>query len=124
MKLFENLRKEYGQNVVRQVRDLETAEKKLARYRNHLVFTLCCKDESVTPPSLTLRRPFNTANGRKIIEKAEKELMRERIRVVNDKIKTIRSDCVSARNNLEHILLPDLRSRTITLCEKSPTTEV
>ena len=55
MHLFNNIRSEYGQNVVKQVHGLENTQKKLSRYRNHLVFTLRCRDESITPPSLKLR---------------------------------------------------------------------
>ncbi len=49
-------------------------------------FSLRCWDEKVTPVSLKLRCPINTRNVREIIRKAEKGLVRERIRTVNNRI--------------------------------------
>jgi len=86
MKLFTELRKEYGQSTVKLVRELESQEKKLARHRNHLVFTLRCRDEAVVPTSLRLHCPIKTQNAKHIVQKAEKALVRERIRTINNKI--------------------------------------
>ena len=60
--------------------------RKVSRHRNHLVFTLRCKDINVTPPSLSLKCPINTTNARRIVDKARKDLVRERIRVINNKL--------------------------------------
>ena len=77
MKLFHNLREAYGQNVVKQVRQLEKLELNDARYRNHLVFTLRCRDSNIMPPSLRLKCPINTNNARTIVEKVRKQLVRK-----------------------------------------------
>ena len=91
--LFKDLRSRYGQEAVKHVRDLENLEKKIARHRNHLTFTHRCKDNGITPTSLKIRCPINTVRARNIIKKAQKELVRERIRVVSNKI-----DALGRRN--------------------------
>ena len=70
MSLFKDLRSRYGQQTVKQLRDLENLEKKIARHRNHLTFTHRRKDNGITPTSLKIRCPINTVRARNIIEKA------------------------------------------------------
>jgi len=65
----ESIRSEYGQNVVKQVRGLENTQKKLSRYRNHLVFTLRRRDEPITPSNLKLRCPIRIVNASGTIAK-------------------------------------------------------
>ena len=86
MNIFTNIRRDYGQNTVRRIRELESYEKKIARHRNHRVFSLRCRDENVTPPSLKLSCGIKTQKARDFIKKAEKDLMRERIRLINNKL--------------------------------------
>ena len=47
---------------------------------------------SLAPPSLKLRCPANTSKARDIIKRDEKRLIRERIRVVNNKIKNLSAE--------------------------------
>ena len=90
MNLFKDIRNNYGQTTVKTIRDYENNEQKVARHRNHLVFTLRCKDESLIPPSLKLKCPIKSSNAKRIVEKAQKDLVRERIRVINNKIKNLK----------------------------------
>ncbi|XP_072043000.1 uncharacterized protein [Amphiura filiformis] len=99
MNLFADLRKDYGQPAVLKVRNYENCERKLARYRNHRIFTLRCRDLDLTPPSLRLKCPINTNKARDIVNKPQKELLRERLRVINNKIHTLESNISSC--NLE-----------------------
>ena len=103
MNLFNNLRNNYGQNTVKIVRDLENTGKKIARYRNHLVFTLRCKELRITPRSLRLKCPIKTDNAREIIAKAQQQLLRERIRIINNKI--------VSTNERKSVLENDIKSR-------------
>ena len=59
---------------------------KIARHRNHFVFSLRCRDDGITPPSLKIKCGMKTQNGRDIIKKDEKDLIRERIRLINNKL--------------------------------------
>ena len=90
MNFFKNLRTNYGQETIKIVRKVENTTCQLARYRNHLVFNLRCKGESVIPPSHRLKRPINSVKARNIVEKARKKLLRERIRLTNQKISHLR----------------------------------
>ena len=53
------------------------------------MFTLRCRDKGLTPPSLRLKCPINTQRAREIVRKAEKELLRERLRVINNKLEQL-----------------------------------
>ena len=86
MNFFKNLRTNYGQETIKIVRKAENTTRQLARHRNHLVFNLKCKGECVIPPSLRLKCPINSVKARNIVEKARKNLLRERIRLTNQKI--------------------------------------
>ena len=77
MNLFRVLRENYGEGTVKTLRECETTERKISSFRNHRVFTLRCRDEGLTPPSLRLKCPINTQKAKDIIKKAEKELLRE-----------------------------------------------
>ncbi|XP_072047007.1 uncharacterized protein [Amphiura filiformis] len=63
---------------------------KIAKHRNHLVFTLRCKELNITPPSLRLKCPINTARARDIVNNARQQLVRERIRVTTNKINSFK----------------------------------
>ena len=89
MNLFQDLRRNYGQGTVKTLRACENIEKKTSSFRNHRVFTLRCRDQGLIPPSLRLKCPINTQKARDIVHKAEKELLRERIRVINNKIERL-----------------------------------
>jgi hypothetical protein len=95
MKLFDDLRTNYGQSTVKNIRDYENTVRKISRQRNHLVFTLRCRDEDITPTSLKLKCPINTSNARDIIKKAQKDLLRERIRVINNKLSHLKEKSAS-----------------------------
>ncbi|XP_072036723.1 uncharacterized protein [Amphiura filiformis] len=107
MNLFKELRSRYGQETVKNVRDLESFEKKIARHRNHLTFTHRCKDSGITPNSLKLRCPINTIKARNIIQKAQNELVRERIRVVSNRI----ADLTKTSKKLHGQVLETLESK-------------
>ncbi|KAI0218438.1 Sodium-dependent proline transporter [Lamellibrachia satsuma] len=63
-------------NTVRKMREIDSREKKIARHRNHMLFSLRCRDEGVTPPSLKIKCGIKTQNASDIIKKAEKDLIR------------------------------------------------
>ena len=80
------LEKEFGRESVAIFRDWEQHVKKLANFKNHRWFTLRCISQKITPVSLRLRRNIPTDRGRKITEKAEKQLLEERVRQINNTI--------------------------------------
>ena len=91
MNLHNNVRQSYGQSKVKEIRDFENCEKKIQRHRNHLVYTLRCRDLDLTPSSLQLRSPINTKRAQDIINRAQKSLVKERIRVINNKLGNLKN---------------------------------
>ena len=86
---YQTIRTNYGQSTVKILRNCDKIEKKISSFRNHRVFTLRCRDKSLTPPSLRLRCNINSDNARKIIKTAEKQLVRERLRIIGNKVVSI-----------------------------------
>jgi hypothetical protein len=74
-----------------ELRQCESLERKLSRHRNHLVFSLRCKDEGIIPPSLRIRCPIKTRKAQEIINKARKELLSERIHVTNRRVRQLKT---------------------------------
>ena len=111
MNLFTNLRSEFGQDFVKTVRKWDKFERKIARHKNHLVFSLRCKDEGIIPSSLRIRSPINTSNARNIIEKARKGLLQERIRVTTNKLNTFESESKKCRESVVLTLPSDRLSQ-------------
>ena len=71
------------------LRACENIEKKTSSFRNHQVFTLHWRDKGLIPSSLRLKCPIKTQKTHDIVYKAEKELLSERIRVINNKIERL-----------------------------------
>ena len=92
MNFFKNLRTNYGLETIKIVRKAENTTRQLARHRNHLVFDLRCKGECVIPPSLRLKCPINSVKARNNVEKARKNLLRERIRLTNQTISHLQDE--------------------------------
>ena len=86
MNLYQTIRTNYGQSTIKTLTNCDKIERKISHFRNHRVFTLRCRDQSLTPPSLRLKCNTNSDNARKIIRNAEKQLVRERIRVIGKKL--------------------------------------
>ena len=80
------IEKEFKRESVAIFRDWEQHVKKLANFKNHRRFTFRCLSQMITPVSLRLKRNIKTERGIKIIQKAEKQLMDERVRQINNTI--------------------------------------
>ena len=58
-------------------------EQKVARHRNHVGVNLRCRDKELIPTSIW---------GKSIVAKASKNLLKERIRVINNKLVNLKRD--------------------------------
>ena len=90
MNLFNQIRINYGQDRVKELRQCESVERKLSRHRNHLVFSLRCKDEGIIPTSLRIRCPIQSRKAHDIIAKARKDLLNERIHITSKKVSVLK----------------------------------
>ena len=112
--LISDLRTKYGEDSVRTFRKWEIIIKKMVDYRNHRRFMLKCIKASITSVSCKLKNPLSYKSNRsyQIIHKAEKQLLYEHIRNINnilamldkqreDQYKKFK-DTISNQNNQEH----------------------
>ena len=59
------------------LRKWEQLGKKIADYKNHRRFTLRCLSQKITPNSLKLKSNIKTSKGKRILERAERQLANE-----------------------------------------------
>ena len=77
---------EYGQESVSFLMWWETLEMKMVDFQNHRRFTLRCLSKDLIPVSIKLKTTVKTPKGIYIVRKAERMLMNERIRLINNTI--------------------------------------
>ena len=82
--LISYLRTKYGVESVRLLKKWEMTIKKMADYRNHRWFMLKCIKASITLVSCKIKNLLKTKRSYDIIHKAEKQLLYERIRNINN----------------------------------------
>ena len=58
-------------------------EGKVSDFKNHQIFLMRCMDKGLVPVSLKLKNLVRTQRGKGIIQKAEKQLLNERIININ-----------------------------------------
>ena len=98
------LTSEYGKESVEIYWRWEKYEYKMADFQDHRCFSLRCLSKDVIPTSVSLKSSIRTPKAKYIIRKAERALLNERIRSINNSItmfKSLRDTCI---NQLESIL--------------------
>ena len=83
------MKEEYCQRSVFLLRLWENLEKKMANYRNHQRFSIRCLKSEVIPVSIRLKTNIKTSKGLQIIRRAEKQLLNECIRSVNNTLELL-----------------------------------
>ena len=95
---------EYGKESVEIYWKWEKYEYKMADFQNNRHFSLRCLSKDVIPTSVRLKSNIRAPKAKYIIRKAERTLLNERIRSINNSIvmlKLLRDTCI---NQLESIL--------------------
>ena len=82
-------------------------EGKVSNFKNHQRFSLRCLDKGLVPVSLKLKNLVRTQRGRIIIQKAEKQLLNERIKSINYKLECYGHDRYMYKNELKETLGQD-----------------
>ena len=77
---------QYGREMNQNFCRWEKLEMKMADFSNHRRFSLRCLSEGLIPTSIKLKSNIRTSKGQQIIYKAEKSLLNERIRNINNTI--------------------------------------
>ena len=90
--LHKIIQEKYGPEAIQHLRTWEKSVLKANDNKNHRIFTLKCISNNIIPVSIRLRplksRQFINTSARKIIEKAERQLLQDRVRGINYIIKT------------------------------------
>ena len=80
------IKQEFGEESVLKLQLWEKAEKKMANFKNHRRFSIKCLKRDFIPVSIRLRTTLYTRKASQIIKKAEKQLLNECIRSINNTI--------------------------------------
>ena len=64
-------------------RDYERLQLRVLDYKNHRVFTLRCIHKDLIPVSIKLKSTLKTEKAKKIVRKAEKDLLQARVKAIN-----------------------------------------
>ena len=86
--LHDSIGREFGLENVAILRKWEQLEKKIADFKNHRRFTLRCLSQRITPNSLKLRSNVKSSKGKRILERAERQLANEQVRNINNTLAT------------------------------------
>ena len=78
------IKEEYGQESISLLQQWEKIEKKMANYRNHQRFSIKCLKNEIIPVIVKLKTNIHTAKGLQIIQRAEKQLLNECTRTINN----------------------------------------
>ena len=85
------LDREYDREIVKKFHQWEKYERKMADFSNHQRFTLRCLAEDLVPVSICLKQNIRTPKGLQIIRKAERALLNERVRSINNTLNMLKS---------------------------------
>ena len=99
-----NLATEYGRENVKIFRRWEKLERKMADFANHRRFTLRCLSKGLVPVSICLTKNIRTPKGLQIVKRAERALMNERIRSINNTLNMVRCLRDTCINQLREVL--------------------
>ena len=108
---------EYGRENVKIFRQWEKYERKMVDFANHRRFTLRCLSKGLVPVSIHLTKNIKTPKGHQIVRKAERGLMKERIRSINNTLNMVSDLRDSCKNQLREILNDEWMDRCIEFIE-------
>ena len=85
--LQKNIKEQYRIEALKQLCSWERSVLRTCDYKNHRIFTLKCISHSLMPVSIKLRPTKSklriNASARKIIERAERQLLQDRVWCIN-----------------------------------------
>ena len=110
------MKQEYGQESLFLLQQWEKLEKKMADYKNHLRFTIKCLKNEVVPVSIRLKTNIKTQKGIQIIRKAEKQLLNECIRSINNIIELLMLKRDTCSNKVKETILKKDDHNTLEEC--------
>ena len=85
-------------------RDWERLWLRASDYKNHRIFTLRCLHKDLIPVSIKLKSTLKTEKARKIIRKAEKDLLQARVKAINSILDNVAKQTEECRSQLASII--------------------
>ena len=85
-------------------RDWERLQLRASDYKNHRIFTLRCLHKDLIPVSIKLKSTLKTDKARKIIRKAEKDLLQARVKAINSILDNVTKQTEECRSQLASII--------------------
>ena len=73
-------------------------------YKNHRIFTLRCLHKDLVPVSIKLKSTLKTDRAKKIVRKAEKDLIQARIKSINSILNNVAKQTEECRSQLASII--------------------
>ena len=104
VQIHTHLRSEYGKESVRLLHQWESIEGKMVDFKNCRRFSLRYPCEDVILVSIKLRSNIRTPKGQCIIRRAEKPMLNERIRSINNAIYMFNHQLDMCKTDLEKII--------------------
>ena len=85
-------------------RDWERLWFRASNYKTHRIFTLRCLHKELIPVSIKLKSTLKTEKAKKIIRKAEKDLLQARIKAINSILDNVTKQTELCRSQLASII--------------------
>ena len=76
----------------------------MADFKNHQRFTIKCLKNNIVPVSVRLKTNIKTTKGLEIIRRAEKQLLNEHVRTINNHLEIFMFKRDTCTDNLENII--------------------
>ena len=102
--LHQIILQEYGLEAQHLFRDWERLHLRASDYKYHRIFTLRCLHKDLIPVSIKLKSTLKTERAKKIIRKAEIDLLQARIKAINSILGNIAKQTELCRSQLTSIL--------------------
>ena len=120
--LHKNIKEQYRLEAIQHLHLWEKNTIRASDYQNHRIFTLRCIGLNLIPVSIRLKpvrsKQNISASARKIIKKAEKQLMQDRVRGINKTIQASEDQVNLSRAELVSMVTQVDLDRCSNLIEK------
>ena len=102
--LHQIILQEYGLEAQCLFRDWERLQLRETDYKNHRIFALRCLHKHLVPASIKLKSTLKTDRAKKIVGKAEKDLIQARIKSINSILNNVAKQTEECRSHLVSII--------------------
>ena len=106
--LHQIILEENGLEAWHVLRDWEKLQLRASDYKNLRIFTLRCIHKDLVPVSIKLKSTLRTYSAKKIIRKAERNLLQARVKAINSILDNVTKQTELCRSRLASIVSTDM----------------